>query len=125
RPIDVFDRTTNWTDETRRIPANVHREFGLPRLAHGRIVEREVHLATRLIADVAALKVPHDPDDRVGDAVDRHCNAERIASTEITLRHRLVDHRGGRHGCEIARLDVAAANHPRADGMEEVRADAV
>src|SRR5205823_5697307 len=83
RPIDVFDRTTNWTDETRRIPANVHREFGLPRLAHGRIVEREVHLATRFIADVAALEIPHDPDDGVRDAIDRHRTAEWVASTEV------------------------------------------
>ena len=30
-----------------------------------------------------------------------------------------------RHGLEIARLDVAAANQARTDGMEKVRADAI
>src|SRR6185437_16690525 len=111
---DVLDRATNRTHEARRIPANVHEEFGLPRRARGRIVEHHVHLATRFIADVAALKIPHDSDDGVRNAVDRHRTAEWIASAEIPLRHRLVDHRGGRPGLEIARLDVATANQARA-----------
>src|SRR5438552_345515 len=46
RPIHIFDRTPNWSYEARRIPANVHRELGLPRFARVRIVERKVHLAT-------------------------------------------------------------------------------
>src|SRR6185437_2885199 len=116
---------TNRTHETRRIPAHVHEEFGLSRLARGRIVEHDVHLAARFISDLAALKIPHDADDGVRDTVDRHRAAEWIAGTEIPLRHRLVDHRGGRHGLEIARLDVAAANQARADGTEKVRADAI
>src|SRR5205823_13314111 len=125
RPIDVFDRTTNWTHEARRIPANVHREFGLPRFACVRIVEHDVHLATRFTADISALKVPYDADDGVRDAVERRRSAEWIASPEIPLRHRLVDHRGERSGLEIARLDVAAAHQARADRMEKVRADAI
>src|SRR5205807_2302638 len=125
RPIDIFDRTTNRSYKARRIAANVHREFRLPRFARVRIVERKVHLATRLTADVAALKISHDPDDRVWDGVYPHRNAEWIARAEVPLRHRLVDHRGGRPRLEIARLDVAAANQARAGRVEKVRADTI
>src|SRR5204862_1559524 len=101
--------------KARWIPANLDRELGLARFARTRIVERKVHLAARFTADVAALKIPHDPDDREWDGVDRHRNAEWIARAEIPLRHRLVDDRGGGLGLEIARLDVAAAIQARAD----------
>src|SRR5690348_13088348 len=126
RPIDVLDRTTNRTHEPRGIPAHVHREFGLSRVAGVRVVEHDVHLASRLAADVTALKIPHDPDDPVVQGVvQRHSTAERITSTEILLRHRFVDHHGGWSRLEILAVDVAAANHTRANGVEKVRADLI
>jgi len=61
----------------------------------------------------------------VGPTVDRHRAADRIALAEIAPRHRRIDHRHRRYYLEIVRLDVAAAQHVRADGAEVVRADLV
>jgi hypothetical protein len=128
RGIDLFDRATNRLHEAGWITANVHRQLGLPRFAHVRIVEHDVHLATGLAADVAALKIAHDADDGVRDAVDAHRGAEWVAGAEIARGHGLVDHSstpGGRARLEIAWFDVAAPNQVRADCVEVVRAHAV
>jgi hypothetical protein len=101
------------------------RRAWIARVAGVRIVEDDVHLARRRTANASTLKVPNHADDSVRHNLERHSATDRITSTELPLRHRLVENRDGPSGLEILSVDVAAAKQVCADGVKEVRPDAI